>query len=360
MSQVNKPKTSDRFIQIDEEGYPCFEGVRVQDKEFGHQVLAGLEKDEFNRIVTRVDGEPILVEAFDQPLIAQQVEQKPGLEWEVLMPYEYRATFDLKSISVDEWDRFHGRTLSGIPFVCSRKAQAELFQLADSFDDESLCIEGETIPTPDWLQDNLSVNACQFWTGMYNDPSKPKPDWELEEPSPVLPQVLPQIKIPRSRIMILGMGSGNDAAYLADQGHLVTAVDLCPEAIEQAQEKYGQVKNLEILHQDLFELGPEHNEQYDLIFEHTCYCAITPSRRNELVSLWKRLLHDQGHLLGVFFAMDRRFGPPFGGSEWEVRERLRKHFDFLYWTRWHHSRGGRQGKEFVVYAKKKSMWEKTN
>jgi hypothetical protein len=46
-------------------------------------------------------------------------------------------------------------------------------------------------------------------------------------------------------------------------------------------------------------------------------------------------------------------GPPFGSSEWEIRERLKKFFDFLYWTRWKTTPEDRLGIELIVYAQKK-------
>ena len=72
------------------------------------------------------------------------------------------------------------------------------------------------------------------------------------------------------------------------------------------------------------------------------------------MSSWKKLLSEDGHVLGVFFAMDKRFGPPFGGSEWELRQRFQKDFNFLYWTRWKTSLPRRLGKEVVIYMQKKS------
>jgi SAM-dependent methyltransferase len=150
--------------------------------------------------------------------------------------------------------------------------------------------------------------------------------------------------------LILGCGSGNDAAYFAKQGHTVTAVDFSEEAVAQAKAKYEGVEGLTFLRQDALALPESWNERFDLVFEHTFYCAISPDRRGELVRTWKRMLHGQGHLLGVFFVMEKRFGPPFGGSEWEIRERLKKDFKFLYWTRWHRSLERRKAKELVVYA----------
>ena len=92
--------------------------------------------------------------------------------------------------------------------------------------------------------------------------------------------------------------------------------------------------------------------QFDMIFEHTCYCAIDPERRAELIQTYTRLLAPDGQLMGVFFVMDKHDAPPFGGTEWELRERLRKRYQFQFWGRWQHSVPARKGRELFVLARK--------
>jgi SAM-dependent methyltransferase len=130
-------------------------------------------------------------------------------------------------------------------------------------------------------------------------------------------------------------------------------VDFSPEAVARARANYGSLENLRILQSDVFALPESFYGQFDLIFEHTCYCAVMPARRSELVALWSRLLAPGGHVLGVFFVHEKRSGPPWGGSEWEVRERLKGRFEFLFWTRWRQSEERRKARELVVYARKK-------
>jgi hypothetical protein len=50
--------------------------------------------------------------------------------------------------------------------------------------------------------------------------------------------------------------------------------------------------------------------------------------------------------------MERRTHPPFGGTEWELRQRLKKYFHFIFWGRWQNSIDRRNGKEVLVYAQK--------
>ena len=341
----------DRFIQIDEEGCFLSNSVRVADEEYGHTLLNNLVREEKGRIQTSYQDQNVWVEAFDEPLVARQVFKVEGQEWELLFPYGFKSTFDFESLSLDEWDRFHGLTKQGIPFVFSRAAQAEFFNLLDDYDDTSITVNGRQYDIPDWFVAEPEANKQKFWCQKYEENFMP---WDLEEPATALTDALAQLKIPKSRILVPGCGTGNDAAYLARQGHIVTAVDISPNAIKIAKERYGDIQQLEFIQGDVFQFPDSFSNSFDLVFEHTCYCAINPVRRNELLRVWKRVLVESGHLLGIFFTMDRRSGPPFGGSEWEIRQRLKKDFEFLYWNRWRRSVPGRQGAEMVLYGRKLS------
>lgn len=341
----------DKYIAIDEEGYPLFGDVRVTDEKVGSELLRNMKFAENGALETTLQGTSAFVEAFDEPYVAAQVLKIPA-GWRILLPYGLELPFELKSLTLDEWDRFHGMTLNGIPFVLSRKAQAEFFNLVDEFDDESVTVDDEIYELPTWLPDTREVKEEKFWSHIYQTET---PGWEMNDAHPALKDMLPRLKLPKQRILVLGCGSGNDAAYFAEHGHVVTAVDISPEALSRAKEKYGKYTNITWIQSDLFKLGHEHDGTYDLIFEHTCYCAINPAQRTELVTLWRRLLAPGGFLLGVFFAMSKRNGPPFGGSEWELRERLKKYFQFVFWGRWHQSIDRRNGKELLVYAQKKTQ-----
>jgi len=339
------------FIQIDEEGFFQLGQTRISDSESGRAWLASLHKDEQDHLLCDVDGASMIVEPFDEPYVALDIE-KGHDTWFLTMPYGYREAFDPKALTVDEWDRFHGRTTRGIPFVLSRPAQSRFFDLLDSFDDDSIIIDGQPIEVPPWLQENLDTKQNEFWTNIYRTET---PRWELEAPSHALSSLVPRLKLQRCRVCVAGAGSGNDAAWFAEQGHIVLAIDFSEEAIKRAKAKYGHLSDLKFLQADVFNLPVELTGAFDVVFEHTLYCAITPSRRNDLVKVWRKLLADQGHLMGVFFAFDKPNGPPFGGSEWELRTRLTKQFQPLYWNRLRDSCPNRLGHEVFIYAQKRAL-----
>ena len=342
-------KSISHFLNIDEEGFPQFSGIRVTDQEIGHEILSNIRFSETGTFTTETDHQAAIVEAFDEPYVAQMVHFK-NYKWFAEMPYEFTAEFGLESLSLDEWDRFHGKVTNGIPFVFSRKAQSEFFQLVDDYDDDSITVGGKRYEIQPWLSSPVPVGQEKFWTDIYQNE---KPGWELEKPSPILVEMLPKLKLAKSRILVLGSGSGNDAAHFAEYGHVVTAVDFSDEAIARAKQKYSQLKNINWVQADVFKLNHDWDAQFDVIFEHTLYCAIDPEKRNELTKVWRRLLIPSGFLMAIFFVMEKKGKPPFGGTEWEIRERLKKSFQFLYWTRARNSIERRLGRELFVYAVKK-------
>ncbi len=341
-----------KTIAIDEEGYFLLpSGARVSDPAYGKPLLNQLKIDPYGVLTSHYEGDPLIIEAFDKPLVALQIHKKNnGLE--IQMPYEVYKTIELSSLCIDEWDRFHGLTQEGIPFVLSRTAQAELFNLVDDFSDDGITLNGQSIHTPSYYLSNNQVQNEKFWTQKYQ--ASPSPSWDLDRPHPELKSFLQQLKINKCRILVPGCGLGHDAAFLAEQGHVVTAMDFSETAIKEAQKRYGHLEHINFVVADIFNPPEIYLKSFDLIFEHTLYCAISPDQRDQLVHTYEKYLDETGHLLAIFFVVPKREGPYFGSSEWEVREKLQKRFKFYYWTRLKHSPDWRNGAELMVYAQKKN------
>jgi len=335
-----------KTIQIDPDGYLMVEGLRVSDEDFGREILGNLYTRE-SLFYTKTAGEEVLVDSFDAPLIVLSIHKGTGTVWNFQMPYNYILPFDLKNFCLDDFDRFCGRFGNGVPFVLSRRAQASLFNMVEDYTDTSITVEGVTIELPPKYKVKDRISDSNFWTDLYKNQDTP---WDLNEASPVLKQALLQLKLPRQRVAVLGAGIGHDAVEFARAGHLVTAIDISHLAKEAHIKKYGEIKNLNYVTGDAFKLDASFAQNFDLVFDHTFFCAVEPSRRKEVVKLWKRLLVPRGHLLSIHFVMDREEGPPFGISQWELHELLRKDFELLYWTRTKASIPARLNKELLVYA----------
>lgn len=322
----------------------------VIDANHTEEIHRNLKLNEDFTLTTEFQDEKYLVESFDHPLHIMAVEFR---DKQILLQTRQNTLFqaDNSKWSVDEWDRFNGLTTSGAPFVLTERAQEQIFNLADCFDDESFVAAGEYVATPPYFFDTPQIESPQFWTDIYQAESNP--GWNLNDAAEAFKDMLPRLKLPKSRILVLGCGEGHDAALFARAGHVVTAVDFSKAALERARAKYGDMENITFYESDIFLLPNEWNHSFDVVIEHTCYCAVPPEQRNELVRLYRRMLHEEGQLMGVFFTMDKRSGPPFGATEWEIRKRTSEHFQYLFWGRLRNSLPSRMGKELFVLAKKR-------
>lgn len=340
------------FIPIDEDGYFLEDAARLKDQSLGNALLSHLSKTEYGALTTTQNDRIAFIEAFDEPLIAQNFypPNEPSSIWTASFNYGFKTQISLHKLCLDEWDRFHGYTENGIPYVMSPKAQDEFFNLLDGFTDDSIQYNKICIQIPSYWEPQEQVNDPTFWNKAYQE--NIKPDWDMGTPNPILIDMLPRLKLTKSRILVPGCGGGHDAARFAQDGHLVTAIDFSNEAIERARKNYGHLKNLKFEQADFFAFSHAHPNSFDLIFEHTLFCAINPTKRPHLIESWRRSLSEDGKLFAIFFIMDKRNGPPFGASEWEVRKRLIPHFQILMWARWRKSVPKRQGKELFVLTRR--------
>lgn len=341
------------FLTIDEHGFIFNDDIKVSNPEMGFSILENLFLLENNSIGSKWDENNYIIEAFESPLIAQSVSKTIDGDLHLQFHYDYSLILPLKNfpLFLDEWDRIHGENKNKVPFTLSRQAQEEFFDLLDGFSDDNFEWNGEKYDFHQYWEEHEFLNGAEWWNQVYQTEENPR--WNLASPSETLKDMLPRLKLPKSNILVLGCGDGHDAALFAQNGHLVTAIDISPHAIERAKKLHSEYKQITWLQADLFHLPQELRGKFDFIYEYTCFCAIAPKRRNELVQIWSQYLHEQGQLMGTFFCMPKRFGPPFGATEWELRKRLEKKFQFLFWGRWRKSLPRRQGRELFVLAKLK-------
>lgn len=340
------------FIQITADGEVRLPGEQPVSKELGAFILKSLRIGSTGALEADIPqggaNETVYVEAFDEPLVAKRCLISTSDLLHIVCEYGAEFPVSLDKLTVDEWDRFHGRTVDGVPFVLSDFAQSQLFDEVEEYDDESVTFQGKRHEVKPWLTGDNELSEEKFWTGIYVNE---QPGWETGVPAPALALRIDSLRLPKSRVLVLGCGSGEDAALFARLGHVVTALDFSPEAITRAKAKFPEL-NIQWIQGDAFKLRENWVESFDIVVEHTFYCAIRPERRNELVDLWRKYLIPGGFLIGVFFTMEKRFGPPFGGTEKEIETRLKKSFQFLQWLRWRQSLPVRQGKELFIVGQK--------
>ena len=323
-AEVSTEVIPTKFLSIDEEGYFLLDGLRVAEASTGLDWISRIRMDERGRpYLSNEPGTRILIEAFDQPLVALDVEIKMKTDGTPLItgrfPYGFETEIKSDSFRSDEWDRFYARTTEGVPLVFSRSAQSRLFQAATEYDDDSITFDSITLAVRPLYGEFEDPSNSDWWTKLYQDGEA---RWDEGDAHHLLATIVPAMKIPRSRVLVLGCGAGHDAAWWAARGHIVTAVDFSEEAIGRAKAKYGESETLRWVQADVFNLPTSWTSRFDYIFENTFFCAISPDRREDLVRTWWRLLTPRGRIMGFVFVMDKLAGPPFGTSEWEMRRRL--------------------------------------
>lgn len=123
--------------------------------------------------------------------------------------------------------------------------------------------------------------------------------------------------------VIPGCGSAWEAAWLADCGYPVTAIDFSKEALARAKvilEKASSKHRANLVCADFFEWHAE--TPPELIYERAFLCAIPKKLRSKWGETVARLLPQGGLLAGFFFVCDQPKGPPFGIFQEELEQLL--------------------------------------
>ena len=202
------------------------------------------------------------------------------------------------------------------------------------------------------------LNSPEYWTDAYKDE---RDHWDLEGPTPVFTELLenfgrffPGFDPVECSVFIPCSGRGYDALLFAEHGFHVTAVDIAKlPLVDLEREASTRGLDLTIMHGDMFQLPEQYHGTYDFCLEYTCYCAIEPSRRDELISLFWRVLKPGGVFIGLIFPIDPRpAGPPFSIDAQEFQTKMRQKFTQLHSGFPATSVKPRAGKEIL------SIWQK--
>ncbi|MFM8470610.1 MAG: methyltransferase domain-containing protein [Limisphaerales bacterium] len=166
------------------------------------------------------------------------------------------------------------------------------------------------------------------WEAQYQANDTP---WDKGEASPGLVDWLAaHPDWPRGSVLVPGCGLGHDVRAWAAAGFLATGLDIAPSAVERAQAA-GLPERTEFRLGDF--LADEPSDQFDWVFEHTCFCAIQPDRRDDYVRAVLRWLKPVGHYLAVNYFIPDKEGPPFGVGREEIWAHFSPHFELLEeWT----------------------------
>lgn len=176
--------------------------------------------------------------------------------------------------------------------------------------------------------------------------------WDKGEPSPALEEWLSGESV-SGMVLVPGCGLGHDARAIAklQPEARVIGLDIAPSAVAAANGLGGA----EFRIGDLFALGEEWSGKFDWVWEHTCFCAIDPERRDAYVAAVHAVLRPGGRLAGVFFVdpYDAEHRPedgvpPFGCGIEELEHRFGGHFEVGPGRVPARAYPGREGREWLV------------
>ncbi len=166
------------------------------------------------------------------------------------------------------------------------------------------------------------------WEARYGAGDTP---WDHGEPAPGLVEFLARTDVYRpGRVLVPGCGKGHDCCALARGGFDVTGIDVARQAIDTAATRAGE-QAVSVTYQvaDFLALPAEWHGAFGWVFEHTCFCAIDPARRDDYVDAAATVLEPGGFLLGIFFDMHVETGPPFGATREELHDRFSRRFTLV-------------------------------
>jgi len=191
------------------------------------------------------------------------------------------------------------------------------------------------------------------WNERYNNKDTP---WDKGEATPVLDyliQKFPQYFKPGTTALVPGCGIGHDVEKLHQSEINAYGLDISETALKLADKKYPTLSDFWLI-DDLFNIS-HLNKNYDLVWEHTCYCAITHEKRAQYAQSVHDLLKPGALFTGVFFTdtgQPPEIGPPFSTTRDQVVTNFEKFFELLWEGKPNISYPGRENREWLMIWRK--------
>jgi SAM-dependent methyltransferase len=167
----------------------------------------------------------------------------------------------------------------------------------------------------------LTVDDSEWWEQLYQAKKTP---WDLGKPAPPLLTYLKSpYAVPPGKLAIPGCGNGHDCMPFLASGFEVTGIDFAPSAVRNTFQKFQQTgvagTKGYLLERNIFDIH-EYDGYYDYILEHCMFPALDPSRRRTYVYTLADLLKPGGKVIGLWWLMESKSGPPFPFTKHDIYE----------------------------------------
>src|SRR5690606_6035679 len=187
----------------------------------------------------------------------------------------------------------------------------------------------------------------EYWTNRYAENNIP---WDAGAITTPIKTYIDQLSDKELKILIPGVGTGHELAYLYEKGFKnVYGLDISEEPINHFKNQNPEFPAKQLIVDDFF----HHTDRYDLIIEQTFFCALQPELRPLYVNHSNKLLNKNGKLAGVLFSFPlTNQGPPFGGSLDEYESLFSKYFSIETLGSCYNSIKPRKNNELFIILKK--------
>jgi SAM-dependent methyltransferase len=153
----------------------------------------------------------------------------------------------------------------------------------------------------------------EFWDTRYRDSITP---WDAGAVPLKLERFLE--KLPSSRILVPGCGTGHEVRAFAERGHEVVAIEFSDAAIEAARRALGPLAD-RVEKADFFAFDAA---TFDMVYERAFLCALPRSLWPQWAARVAEVLRPGGRLAGFFYLDDNLRGPPFGTTKGQLARLL--------------------------------------
>lgn len=196
------------------------------------------------------------------------------------------------------------------------------------------------------------------WQQRYLDGDTP---WEKGGAAPPLAELIERLGVGifgEGEVWVPGCGTGHDVRLLASHGLEAVGLDLAPAALEAAKlQPRVNAERYELM--DFLDLPHKQDRRATAIWEHTCFCAIDPSRRDDYARAAAEVLAPGGVLAGVFFLRpwdpedeeQGPLGPPFAATTEAIDACFSPWFERIEAWQPEAAYPGREGREWLAVYK---------